>query len=727
MFLRKGRFLAALAIPCMVLSACKDGGAPVIQDPGDQTAVVGQQLTIDILATDPEGDELDYTFAANGVPDLSTTTSMTIAPDGHGVFTFTPLASQLGSHLFDFVVSDGKHDSKLTININVVGAGGNGTLPIFRKPLGNGTVLDLEQSECVEFDIAVEDADSVSIVLDQLPPLIQDAELTADPSGLNGRWSWCPNREQLEAADRYDLTLSAQDAPENQATLKDYVIVLRRRSGSECPGGAPGIEHTPADATGLLDIAIDAHVTDDKGIKNAPILLYSFEDPGDPIDYTKLTVVNMSLQSGDMMDGEWRGYITNPTTEMGEGAEADIWYVISVNDNDDAEGDCDHLTDSPADGTHQVHVVNDGSGAAGLCGACSFDVQCGSFSNLCLAQEGGNFCGVGCQSDTECEEGFVCSPTEVQSIEGAAARQCIPNSGTCIDTGGGGGDCTEDEAEDNDSIDEAMTLSSLEPGELYGASLCSDNNDWFRFDLASQGAVTATLSGPSDVDMDLVFTDAEGVLIDASAGLQSDETLTTACLDPGTFYVRIYAPSSTVKGDYTMSVDVDGECGGGGGMGDCCTDTNMPGCEDADITACVCAMDEFCCDNEWDNLCAGKAQMFCGLDCGGGTGHDCCTTGDAGCDDADVQACVCEIDSFCCSDSWDATCVGRVGSSLCAEACTPDDGDGACCEAHPGNTGCEVDSVETCVCAMDDVCCNQGWDQACVNEIAEFGCGTCPS
>ncbi|MBC8072070.1 MAG: pre-peptidase C-terminal domain-containing protein [Deltaproteobacteria bacterium] len=716
--------LAASLLGAIVLVACKDGGAPVLQDPGDQTAVVGQTLTVDLLATDPDGDDLDYRFAATGVPDLATTTTVTIAPDGHGVFTFTPLASQLGSHLFDFVASDGDHDSKLTIAIDVVGAGGNGTQPIFRKPLGNGTVLDLEQSECVEFDVQLEDQDSTSVVLEQLPPLIQDAELTSDESGLNGRWTWCPNREQLEASDRYDLTLSAQDAPENPPILKDYTIVLRRRAGTDCPGEAPAIEHTVTDHTGLLDLAIEAHVSDDQGIKNAPILLYAYEDPGEPIDYTKLTVVTMDLTSGDMQDGQWRGWIPNPTAPMGEGAEADVWYVVSVNDDDDAEGDCDHLTDSPEDGTHVAHVVNDGTGNAGVCGACSFDVQCGSFSNLCLAQESGNFCGTGCASDAECEEGYVCTPTEVQSVEGSAAQQCVPLTGSCV--GGGDVDCEEDDAEDNDAIDQAVTLQSLAAGESYTASLCDDTNDWYRFDLDGQGAVTVTLSGPSDVDIDLAFTDAEGVLLAASTALQSDESLTTACVEGGTYYVRIYAPSSTVQAEYTFALEVDGDCGGGGGTGDCCTDTDMPGCEDPEITECVCAIDSFCCDNEWDNLCAGKAQSECGLDCGGGTGHDCCTAGESGCDDATVQACVCAGDPFCCETEWDATCVEKVGSLLCDRACEPDDADGACCEAHPGTTGCEVDSVEACVCAMDDVCCNQGWDQACVAEIEEFDCGTCP-
>lgn len=709
--------LASLAI----VSACKGGGSPVITDPGDQTAIVGQQLTIDIFATDPDGDSLDFTFDAS-VPDLAQTATMTVAPDGHGVFAITPLASQLGSHLFDFHVSDGGNDSTLTINVNIVGAGGDGTQPIFRKPLGTGTVLDLEQTECVEFEIAIEDQDSVTIVLSQLPPLIQDAELTSDASGLAGRWSWCPSREQLEASDRYDLTLSAQDLPENPPTLKPYVIVLRRRSGSECPGDAPTIEHTPAEAMTQLDVAVDAHIVDDVGLKNAPILLYSYDNPGNPIDYTKMTVVDMTLVSGSMQDGDWRGFVPNPTVEGGEGTTAQIWYAISATDNDDTEGDCDHLTDSPADGTHTVNVTNNGMGDAGICGNCSADVQCGG--GLCLPQEGGTFCGTSCASDAECDVEYVCSATDVQSVDGAAGRQCIPVSGSC--GGSSGGPCTEDGHEDNDDIEQALALGPLDDGVEQAASLCDDANDWFRFDLGA-GAYAVHLSGPSDVDIDLVLTDADGVLIDASAGLQSDEQFTTSCMPAGTYFVRAFAANSSATGDYTFGIDVDPECGGSGGMGDCCTDTNMPGCENPDITDCVCAIDDFCCNNEWDNTCAGLAENMCGLDCGGGpVSHDCCITGSAGCDDMAIQECVCAADDFCCETEWDDMCVGKVGSLLCAPSCDPDDADGPCCSENAGG-GCEVNTVEECVCAMDAVCCSEAWDEFCIQEIATFMCGTCPS
>ena len=33
--------------------------------------------------------------------------------------------------------------------------------------------------------------------------------------------------------------------------------------------------------------------------------------------------------------------------------------------------------------------------------------------------------------------------------------------------------------------------------------------------------------------------------------------------------------------------------------------------------------------------------------------------------------------------------------------------------------------IEACVCAQDDVCCMTGWDDVCVDEVAQFGCGTC--
>ena len=50
---------------------------------------------------------------------------------------------------------------------------------------------------------------------------------------------------------------------------------------------------------------------------------------------------------------------------------------------------------------------------------------------------------------------------------------------------------------------------------------------------------------------------------------------------------------------------------------------------------------------------------------------------------------------------------------------------GDCCTIHGGTTGCTNDTIEACVCAMDDLCCSQGWDNICVDEVTSFGCGAC--
>ncbi len=52
---------------------------------------------------------------------------------------------------------------------------------------------------------------------------------------------------------------------------------------------------------------------------------------------------------------------------------------------------------------------------------------------------------------------------------------------------------------------------------------------------------------------------------------------------------------------------------------DCCTDSvaNLPGCTDAGCQAAVCSLDAFCCDNQWDGICAGNAVNQCPVLCGG--------------------------------------------------------------------------------------------------------------
>lgn len=106
---------------------------------------------------------------------------------------------------------------------------------------------------------------------------------------------------------------------------------------------------------------------------------------------------------------------------------------------------------------------------------------------------------------------------------------------------------------------------------------------------------------------------------------------------------------------------------------------------------------------------------------------DCCEShpDETGCENAGVETCVCEMDAGCCDLTWDDACVVGVVIYGCGE-CEGIGGDGDCCEAH-GNPGCDDDEIEACVCAMDIACCNDQWDQICVDEVAELRCGpACP-
>jgi hypothetical protein len=157
----------------------------------------------------------------------------------------------------------------------------------------------------------------------------------------------------------------------------------------------------------------------------------------------------------------------------------------------------------------------------------------------------------------------------------------------------------------------------------------------------------------------------------------------------------------------------------------------IPGCADDAVEACVCALDDLCCDvsNGWDALCVTEVDLHgCG-DCGGAqaTKGLCCeANGSPGCDDPTIEACVCAEDPFCCDpqQTWDALCVSKVDELACGSCGgeTPTKGD--CCEGHD-TPGCSDLAVQSCVCADDNWCCTNTWDALCASKVGVLGCGTC--
>jgi hypothetical protein len=158
----------------------------------------------------------------------------------------------------------------------------------------------------------------------------------------------------------------------------------------------------------------------------------------------------------------------------------------------------------------------------------------------------------------------------------------------------------------------------------------------------------------------------------------------------------------------------------GAESGPCFEPNGTRGCEDPACCDTTCAVDPYCCDVVWDDICAAEASGLCTGSfeaCGPGAGP--CNTGgnSPGCDDTDCCNLVCMTDPFCCVDTWDEVCVEEalgIGCFTCGGQT------GGC--FIPGPTpGCE--DVECCqsVCAEDPFCCSVEWDQDC-SDLAATEC-----
>ena len=86
---------------------------PVLDALGDQIALLGRTLTLQLSASDPDNDAIEF-FAA----------PLPLAPNmlldsSSGVFTFTPAANQVGDFVLKFMATDGRFFAEQTITITV--------------------------------------------------------------------------------------------------------------------------------------------------------------------------------------------------------------------------------------------------------------------------------------------------------------------------------------------------------------------------------------------------------------------------------------------------------------------------------------------------------------------------------------------------------------------------------------------------------------------------------
>ncbi len=234
------------------------------------------------------------------------------------------------------------------------------------------------------------------------------------------------------------------------------------------------------------------------------------------------------------------------------------------------------------------------------------------------------------------------------------------------------------------------------------------DTDWYSFTVSSTSAYTWSVSAGVSVTLAIVNDGCPPFYygLTSSSGCPSE---LSACLEPGE-YRAFVAPDlyqglpcgSGEANHYVATLHCGGACVplscGDARVGDCCSVSPLPYCQDASCCETVCAVDVFCCSLAWDVACVSEANALCpglcsvpcdlscpegshveleqcgedtngGCNSAGGSGSTCCTPwGGQGCDDLACQTAVCEHDPVCCEILWDETCVAQA-NELCGTLC----------------------------------------------------------
>ena len=195
-------------------SANPSDGRPQLMRIGDKIAIVGQLLSIRLVATDPQNDLLTFSLRS-AIP------SGAKFEKDQGLFTWTPTPDQIGSVLLTFEVSDGTLKDQETIAVRVSAAGSQEQFPPEIDPIGS---LLINAGEAWTYQLVGEDLNNQPLTYRLNGTLPQGLMLNA----MTGLISWTPMESQIG---QYELIAAVSDG-ESEATTPMVIIVQDRNSQS---------------------------------------------------------------------------------------------------------------------------------------------------------------------------------------------------------------------------------------------------------------------------------------------------------------------------------------------------------------------------------------------------------------------------------------------------------------------------------------------------------------
>lgn len=360
-------------------------------------------------------------------------------------------------------------------------------------------------------------------------------------------------------------------------------------------------------------------------------------------------------------------------------------------------------------------------GAMALVALCSSAAaQCGISTNDCCAVGSGP----GCSNNSCCQfvcslDVFCCNNTWDSICANEAAQWCDNCGGSGC--GVGSNDCCT-----------SSTLPFCADGDCC-ALVCSQDPYCCNTRWDAQCASEATAWCPScggTLACGLAYNDC-CTATSTSTPFCSDEACCSLVCAVDSFCCTNQWDSQCASEATSWCTSCGGVQSCGNSPNSCCSASMFatPFCSDGGCCTLVCAVDPFCCNTAWDFTCSQEATLWCSscggvLSCGNSP-NSCCVatiTGTPFCSDGTCCTTVCGVDPYCCNTQWDGICADEAGD-LCSSCFACGNGTQDCCGPGTNPYCADADCCAT-VCAQDPYCCNTRWDGICANEAAGL-CAAC--
>ncbi|HYJ34094.1 MAG TPA: putative Ig domain-containing protein [Candidatus Binatia bacterium] len=181
---------------------------PVLAPIGNVTVAEGSSATVNVVATDVDGDliTLDTTLPTFAVLNAPTSGTGTVST----TITLSPTTGSAGSYTGTVRATSGSFTDSTSFTITVT-AGGSDQAPIVTAP----ATMSGTEGTLVTFTVSAADPDGQAITSLTASPLPTGATFTANAANTSGTFSWTPATGQ---AGTYDVTFTASNALTGSAT-----------------------------------------------------------------------------------------------------------------------------------------------------------------------------------------------------------------------------------------------------------------------------------------------------------------------------------------------------------------------------------------------------------------------------------------------------------------------------------------------------------------------------